>query len=98
MIVKCGYILIDSHCVIQIIHAFSLLLVNPLVLTMDDMVTKVFFSSSPPQFCPSNRTVDIDAILYTIKTAKKFVKIAVMDYLTAVIYSQPKMYVLFCLL
>ena len=75
---------------------FFVLLGGPLVLNMDNITTKVYFSSSPPKFCPSNRTVDIDAILNTIKTAKKFINIAVMDYVTAIIYSKPAKYVLFC--
>jgi len=65
---------------------------NPLALTMNNMTTNVYFSSSPPQFCPSNRTVDIDAIVHIIKTADKFIDIAVMDYLAAVIYSGPHTY------
>ena len=63
---------------------------------MNNMTTNVYFSSSPPQFCPSNRTVDIDAIVHIIKTADKFIDIAVMDYLAAVIYSGPHTYVLLC--
>lgn len=65
---------------------------NPLVLRMDNKTSHVYFSSSPPKFCPPNRTVDIDAIIHVIKTAKKFINIAVMDYLTSIIYSYPHRY------
>ena len=71
------------------------LIENPLSLKMDNKTTKVYFSSSPPQFCPLNRTVDIDAIVHVIKTAKKFINIAIMDYLPAVIYSWPNKYVVY---
>ncbi|XP_065069919.1 5'-3' exonuclease PLD3-like isoform X1 [Rhopilema esculentum] len=65
---------------------------NPLVITSSNGSSAVYYASSPPQFCPSNRTVDIDAILHVIMSAKKFIKVAVMDYVTAVIYSRPERY------
>eukprot|EP00794_Sanderia_malayensis_P008275 gene8275-9159_t len=65
---------------------------NPLLLQGNNSATRTYFGSSPPSFCPSNRTSDIDAILHTMKNAKKFIHIAVMDYLTAFIYSYPKRY------
>jgi len=52
----------------------------------------LYWSTSPPQFCPPDRTSDIEAILDLIKKAKKFVYIAVMDYLAAIIYTKPSKY------
>ncbi len=46
--------------------------------------------SSPPSFCASERTQDLDALLRVINTAEQFVYIAVMDYFPAVIYQYPK--------
>lgn len=45
------------------------------------------FQSSPPPFSPKGRTHDIDALLNTISSAKRFVYIAVMDYFPLKIYS-----------
>ena len=45
--------------------------------------------SSPPQLCPDGRTSDIIALLDVIDSAQKFVYIAVMDYIPAIIYSDP---------
>ena len=46
--------------------------------------------SSPPPFCASKRTDDIDALLNVITTAESFIYIAVMDYIPAVIYVRDK--------
>ena len=51
---------------------------------------KLYWSSSPPEFCAPNRTTDIDAILDLIKKARKFIYIAVMDYYAAIIYQYPR--------
>ena len=48
------------------------------------------FQSSPPAFCPKGRTNDIDAILDVMDKAKKFINIAVMDYLPTTDYGKPK--------
>ncbi|XP_041353622.1 5'-3' exonuclease PLD3-like [Gigantopelta aegis] len=47
----------------------------------------VYLSSSPPQFCPDGRTIDIDAIVDVIQSAKEFVYIAVMDYFPSTLYT-----------
>nr|XP_034172549.1 5'-3' exonuclease PLD3-like isoform X3 [Osmia lignaria] len=53
---------------------------NPMKFTFMDNKYKTFISSSPPPFSPKGRTDDIDAILYSIEKAEKFIYIAVMDY------------------
>lgn len=50
----------------------------------------MLMQSSPPQFCASGRTNDIDALLNVIYTAKSFIYIAVMDYAPAVVYVREK--------
>lgn len=49
-----------------------------------------YFSSSPPPLSPEGREEDIDAILDVIKYAKKFVHVAVMDFVPAFLYGKPK--------
>ncbi|XP_046567384.1 5'-3' exonuclease PLD3-like isoform X1 [Haliotis rubra] len=56
----------------------------------NDTKALVYMSSSPPQFCPAGRTGDIDAILAVIRAAKRFVYVAVMDYLPMIAYSEPR--------
>ena len=51
---------------------------NPLNISGEG--TSVYLSSSPPQFCPHGREIDIDAITHVITSAEKFIHIAVMDY------------------
>lgn len=47
-----------------------------------------YLSSSPEPFCPTGRTVDIDAILDVIDQAEKFIYVAVMDYFPTTLYSK----------
>ena len=49
----------------------------------------IFFSSSPHTLCPTGRTRDLDALLSVIRSAEKFIWIAVMDYIPAIIYNHP---------
>jgi len=61
---------------------------NPMNLSTNGLV---YFSSSPPQFCPEGRTGDADAITSIVAKADKFIYIAVMDYFPLFIYtSKPK--------
>lgn len=65
---------------------------TPMELSLNDNKYDVYISSSPPPFCTASRTIDIDAIVKIINSAKKFVYIAVMDYSTAVEFSYPHIY------
>ncbi|RUS87670.1 hypothetical protein EGW08_004593 [Elysia chlorotica] len=65
---------------------------NPAVLNYNDTNGEVYISSSPPQFCTTGRTGDIDAIVNVIRSAKKFIYISVMDYLPEILYAEPRVY------
>ncbi|EDV29180.1 uncharacterized protein TRIADDRAFT_18345, partial [Trichoplax adhaerens] len=65
---------------------------HPLNVRLNKDNYQVYLSSSPPQFCPHGRTTDIDSILATIKSAKKSVSIAVMDYSPTTLYAHPNKY------
>ncbi len=45
-----------------------------------------YLSSSPPPLSPEGREQDIDAILNVIRGAKRFVHIAVMDFVPMFLY------------
>ena len=49
-----------------------------------------YFSSSPPPLSPEGREEDINAILNVIRDAKRFIHIAVMDFVPMFIYTRPK--------
>lgn len=51
------------------------------------------FQSSPPSFSPKDRTNDVDAILYCIERAEKFIYISVMDYFPLTVYTPKIKYV-----
>ena len=59
---------------------------NP--LPIDQINTSVFLSSSPPQFCPEGREIDIDSIDDVISSAEEFIHIAVMDYSPTFLYTK----------
>jgi len=61
---------------------------NPVEISINNTEAHAFVSSSPPELCTKGRTSDIDSILYTIRSAKKFVYIAVMDYIPMLIYGE----------
>ncbi|ESN90181.1 hypothetical protein HELRODRAFT_116577 [Helobdella robusta] len=65
---------------------------NPMQLNVQDQATSVFLSSSPPFFCPSGRTSDINAILNVIHSAKQFVHISVMDYMPYTEFAKPHLF------
>ncbi|KZC12940.1 Phospholipase D3 [Dufourea novaeangliae] len=61
---------------------------NPINFTfMDNSFENYVFQSAPPPFSPTGRTDDINAILYCIEKAEKFIYIAVMDYFPLMIYT-----------
>ncbi|CAH1792412.1 unnamed protein product [Owenia fusiformis] len=64
--------------------------VTPLQLDINNIETSTYLSSSPPEFCPNGRTVDVDAILDIIGKAQKFIYIAVMDYFPTTLYTNPR--------
>ncbi|XP_038045980.1 5'-3' exonuclease PLD3-like isoform X2 [Patiria miniata] len=55
-------------------------MMTPMQIKANESATDVYFSSSPPQFCPDGRTNDIDAILDVMDKAEQFIHIAVMEY------------------
>lgn len=65
---------------------------SPQDLRFNQTEAKVYLSSSPPPFCASGRTSDLQAILGVIDDAQSFVYIAVMNYLPTMEFSQPKKY------
>jgi len=62
---------------------------TPATVEFNDTSAPVFLASSPPNFCPDGRTVDIDALLHVIQSAERFIYISVMDYMPAIIYQRP---------
>ena len=60
---------------------------NPMNFTFMDNKYETFIASSPPAFSPKGRTNDVDAILYCIEKAERFIHIAVMDYFPLTIYT-----------
>lgn len=60
---------------------------NPMNFTFMNNKYKTFVASSPPSFSPKGRTNDVDAILYCIEKAEKFIYISVMDYFPLTIYT-----------
>ncbi|MGH0186667.1 UNVERIFIED_CONTAM: hypothetical protein FKN15_022448, partial [Acipenser sinensis] len=47
---------------------------------------------SPPTFCPSGRTKDLDAIVSAINEADKFINVAVMEYFPTTRFRRPHKY------
>lgn len=65
---------------------------TPLLVNLGGSLSDVFIASSPKPFNPNGRTNDIDALLHVINGAKKFINIAVMDYMPAFVYKKPQSY------
>lgn len=65
---------------------------SPLQLSFNNSDARVYLSSSPPSFCASGRTSDLQAILNVIDEAQSFIYIAVMNYLPTMEFSHPKKY------
>lgn len=65
---------------------------TPMQLTFNGTNATAFIGSSPPAFCPSGRTSDIDGLLHVIETAQKFVYVAVMDYIPEKEFAHPREY------
>ncbi|XP_034947047.1 5'-3' exonuclease PLD3-like isoform X2 [Chelonus insularis] len=60
---------------------------NTLNFTLENNQYQLFIASSPPPLSPQGRTNDLDAILYCIDRAEKFIYISVMDFVPLTIYS-----------
>lgn len=65
---------------------------RPLEIEFNGTLTKVYFSASPPAFCPEGRTHDLFAIISVISAAHKFVYISVMDYFPTSRFVHPERY------
>lgn len=66
-------------------------MLTPMNISLNGMQANTFLSSSPPPFCPTGRSGDVDTIVNLINEAEKFVYISVMDYIPMMIYTaRPK--------
>ncbi|KAK6479174.1 5'-3' exonuclease PLD4-like, partial [Huso huso] len=65
---------------------------NPLLLNINGAPARVYISGSPPIFCPSGRTKDLDAIVSAINEADKFINVAVMEYFPTTRFRRPHKY------
>ncbi|XP_020794285.1 5'-3' exonuclease PLD3 isoform X2 [Boleophthalmus pectinirostris] len=65
---------------------------SPMKLQLNRSEASLYLSSSPPSFCASGRTSDLQAILGVIEDAHSFIYIAVMNYLPTMEFSHPKKY------
>lgn len=63
---------------------------NPLTITMNDVLSSVYITSSPFRMNSRHRTNDIDAILHIINSAKKIIKFSVMDYSPTFLFNKNK--------
>ncbi|KAM6074341.1 PREDICTED: phospholipase D4-like [Chlamydotis macqueenii] len=65
---------------------------QPLEVEFNGMLTKAYFSASPPAFCPGGRTLDLFAITSTISEAQEFVYVSVMEYFPTSRFIHPERY------
>ncbi|RVE57095.1 hypothetical protein OJAV_G00212760 [Oryzias javanicus] len=65
---------------------------HPLLVRQDNISNTVYIAASPPPFCPSSRTQDLEAILGTITEAQHFIDVAVMEYSPVILYFKPQRY------
>uniref|UniRef100_A0A8C8DT35 Phospholipase D family member 4 n=1 Tax=Oryzias sinensis TaxID=183150 RepID=A0A8C8DT35_9TELE len=65
---------------------------HPLLVRQENNSGAVYIAASPPTFCPSSRTQDLEAILGTITEAQHFIDVAVMEYSPTVCYLKPQKY------
>ncbi|XP_047736889.1 5'-3' exonuclease PLD3-like isoform X2 [Hyalella azteca] len=61
---------------------------SPLTISLNGSAATAFISSSPPAFTSLGRENDVDAIVAAIDDARRFVDVAVMDYLPRTLYSR----------
>ncbi|XP_023658082.1 5'-3' exonuclease PLD4 [Paramormyrops kingsleyae] len=65
---------------------------SPLMVNISGAASAIYISASPPSFCPSTRTMDLDAILTVIQEAELFVDVAVMEYFPTSRFTKPSSY------
>ncbi|KAJ6243688.1 phospholipase d - related [Anaeramoeba flamelloides] len=65
---------------------------NPASVTLNSKKNSVFLASSPPEFSPTGRTQDLDAILHIINNAESSLSLEVMDYMPAYLYQKGNVY------
>jgi phospholipase D3/4 len=65
---------------------------NPAEVVLNDMNVTVFISASPKEFCPPNRTNDIDALLHVVNSSNKTICVEVMDYSASSLYDNPNIF------
>ncbi|XP_069799598.1 5'-3' exonuclease PLD3 [Dendropsophus ebraccatus] len=65
---------------------------TPMEVSLNNTVSHVYLSSSPPPLSAKGRTDDLESILSIIDDAKKFVYISVMDYTPTEEFSKPRRY------
>lgn len=65
---------------------------HPMTVSAAQGQMNLFIVTSPPQFCPSQRTTGIDGLLYVLNSAQKYIYIEVMEYFPALIYTYPNKY------
>ncbi|KAK0132309.1 Phospholipase D4 [Merluccius polli] len=53
---------------------------HPLVVKDGNVSSRIYLSGSPPSFCPSSRTQDLEAIFSAISEAERFIDVSVMEY------------------
>ncbi|XP_068194184.1 5'-3' exonuclease PLD4 isoform X2 [Antennarius striatus] len=64
----------------------------PLLVKNENVSSKIYLAGSPPSFCPSSRTLDLDAILSIISEARYYIHVAVMEYFPTTRFEKPKRY------
>jgi phospholipase D3/4 len=65
---------------------------TPMKVAFNGTQYNSYISSSPPQFCPSGRTTDIDSILDVMDNATEFIHVSVMDYTPSSLYTRQPVY------
>ncbi|XP_019940371.2 5'-3' exonuclease PLD4 [Paralichthys olivaceus] len=65
---------------------------HPLMVEADNVSSRIYLSSSPPSFCPSSRTQDLEAILSIITEAQHYIDVAVMEYSPTTRFLKPLRY------
>ncbi|XP_067099296.1 5'-3' exonuclease PLD4 isoform X1 [Osmerus mordax] len=65
---------------------------HPLLVKTENTSHRIYIAGSPPAFCPSSRTQDLDAILSVMDEAERFIDVSVMEYFPTTRFSHPSRY------